>query len=425
MTVYNHVAGGIVFTGSFCSLFNINIFENKTSIAVCIIACILPDIDHTKSILGKMFFPLSKWLSRKYGHRTITHSLTAFIPLCLLFSFFEKFYFNTSNLTMIFTFGYLSHLILDMITLQGIPLFYPFTRNPCVIPANPNLRIRTGNLKSEGIALFIFSILTFTMQPLFENGFWTNYNNKFNDITHIYRQYNDSNNVLEIDYSYQFYGDFIKGSGLLVGATKTELRLLKNDNITIIQKEPNTIISQLDFRKTDSIYSNKKEYFNNITIDSLSSLISNKYILEADVYSNDKVVYDNKEVYSFNLQKSYNPNPPQLIKVVKNDNNRIKSQLNQERFKINSKRSKISSIKKNISTLQKEYEIASNYRKDRIILELKKLNSQLSSIEIDYSKLRSLEIELSQIKPQEDILFYGSITQLEFENSKAESIASN
>lgn len=414
MTVYNHIAGGIVFTGSFCSLFNINIFENKTSIAVCIIACMLPDIDHTKSLLGKMFFPLSKWISRKYGHRTITHSLSAFIPLSLLFSFFEKLYFNSSDLTMIFTFGYLSHLILDMITLQGIPLFYPFTRNPCVIPANPNLRIRTGNLKSEGIALFIFSTLTFTMQPLFANGFWTNYNNNFNDITHIYRQYNSSNNVLELDYEYQYYGDFIKGSGFIVSASKNEIRVINNDNVTIIKKEPNTLISKLDFRKTDSTYSIQKEYFNKIKIDSLSHLLSGKFILQADIFSNDKVIYDNREVYSFSLEKSYNPLPPQIIKVIKNDNNKIETQLNQERFKIANKRSKISQLKNRISKIQNQYDIANNYDKDKIIIELKKLKSKLASIDIDYSKLKSLQMEVSKIKPDEEISFSGHLTILHF-----------
>ena len=59
MTVYNHIAGGIVFTGVFSSLFNVNIFESKYTIGLTVFACILPDIDHTKSLIGKLFFPLS------------------------------------------------------------------------------------------------------------------------------------------------------------------------------------------------------------------------------------------------------------------------------------------------------------------------------------------------------------------------------
>jgi inner membrane protein len=37
----------------------------------------------------------------------------------------------------LFYFSVLSHLIFDMVTLAGIPLFYPFYKNPCVLPANP------------------------------------------------------------------------------------------------------------------------------------------------------------------------------------------------------------------------------------------------------------------------------------------------
>ena len=138
MTVYNHIAGGIVFTGVFSSLFNVNIFESKYTIALTVFACILPDIDHTKSLIGKLFFPLSKYLSVRFGHRTITHSLIVFLPLVFLVHFLEKFYLNTSEYYLIFLFGYLSHLILDMITIQGIPLFYPFNKNPCVIPSRSN-----------------------------------------------------------------------------------------------------------------------------------------------------------------------------------------------------------------------------------------------------------------------------------------------
>jgi inner membrane protein len=40
--------------------------------------------------------------------------------------------------------------------LAGIPLFYPFIKNPCVLPANPEMRIRSGNIRQEGIILLCF-----------------------------------------------------------------------------------------------------------------------------------------------------------------------------------------------------------------------------------------------------------------------------
>ena len=167
MTAPNHVAGGIVFTGLFASLFTINIFANPVYIIITIVSCLIPDIDHTKSLIGKMFYPVAKWLSVNYGHRTITHSLLFITSISIISIFIEKIFSNNLEISLIIFFGILSHLILDMVTLQGIPLFYPFKKNPCVLPANPDLRIRSGDIKAEGIAFFIFAVLTIFMQDLF------------------------------------------------------------------------------------------------------------------------------------------------------------------------------------------------------------------------------------------------------------------
>jgi inner membrane protein len=57
-----------------------------------------------------------------------------------------------------------------MVTLAGIPLFYPFIKNPCVLPANPEMRIRSGNIDKKEYS-FMFCFLLSFMQDLFANGF--------------------------------------------------------------------------------------------------------------------------------------------------------------------------------------------------------------------------------------------------------------
>ncbi len=57
MTAPNHIAGGIVFTGIFTSLWNINIFTDPYYITATVIFSLLPDIDTPKSIIGKPFYP--------------------------------------------------------------------------------------------------------------------------------------------------------------------------------------------------------------------------------------------------------------------------------------------------------------------------------------------------------------------------------
>ena len=77
---------------------------------------LLPDIDTTTSDLGKFVKPVSRWIERRYGHRTITHSLLGMAALALA----------TSPLLLIhpqawawLLMGVASHLILDTCNVMG------------------------------------------------------------------------------------------------------------------------------------------------------------------------------------------------------------------------------------------------------------------------------------------------------------------
>jgi inner membrane protein len=59
MSGINHVAGGVVFTGILGSFWNVNLFERVEYLVVCVVCSLLPDIDHTKSLMGRIFFPIS------------------------------------------------------------------------------------------------------------------------------------------------------------------------------------------------------------------------------------------------------------------------------------------------------------------------------------------------------------------------------
>lgn len=96
---------------------------------------IAPDIDKSTTKIGKNIFlkPISLYIQKKYGHRTITHSLiVSLIGLSLLvyssYIFRGIAFYLYSNLVIGFSIGYMSHLLLDLLTVQGIPLFYPFDK---------------------------------------------------------------------------------------------------------------------------------------------------------------------------------------------------------------------------------------------------------------------------------------------------------
>ena len=95
-----HLGGGIVTSLLLCG-------GDVVSICWLIFGSILPDIDHPGSMIGKNVPLLPKILK----HRGFTHS----ILFCILM-FFINFWLCI---------GCVVHIIMDMMTKQGVELFYP------------------------------------------------------------------------------------------------------------------------------------------------------------------------------------------------------------------------------------------------------------------------------------------------------------
>ena len=110
-------------------------------ILILIISAIIPDIDHSRSWIGRKFKPLSLIVNFIFGHRKLIHSLF----FVILISFLIKIFSN--NYYIPFFIGYLSHLFLDSLTKQGIMLFYPF-----------KFRVK-GFLQTNGIVEKVFFVI--------------------------------------------------------------------------------------------------------------------------------------------------------------------------------------------------------------------------------------------------------------------------
>lgn len=310
MTAPNHIVGGFVFTGLFTSLFNVNIFGSPEFFVVCFVGSLLPDIDHTRSTIGKAFYPLAKYISTHYGHRTITHSAIFIISVTVIAIIIENLFKANHDISIILFFSVFSHLLFDMVTLQGIPLFYPFFKNPCVLPANPDLRIRTGNIKQEGIILFVFAFLTFFMQDLFANGFWQTVNNKFGDFKHTSLEFKNVDKLLILDYDYKFYNNEFKGKGFLVNADEDFLYVLENNKLTTISNKVNGMkVIKLKTTKTNHELKNIKLQINNINSDSLNLILKDKFILNGKIFADKKSFLKNAPnelKKNFKLENNYN-----------------------------------------------------------------------------------------------------------------------
>lgn len=232
MKAFNHVAGGVVFTGLFSSMADVNIFESIQSTLTVLLFTQLPDVDHKKALIGRAVPPVSTYLQKNFGHRTITHSIFALFLVIVLMRLID-FAFG-SNLTLIASLAFASHLIFDMCTRAGIQFFYPFSKKPAVLPANPNLRIQTNDLRTEVIVFSIFMCLNFTMLPLFASGFWTKYNQFFMTFDHLIRETKEKPGIYQVE----FLNDRKeKIKALLLEGEESKIIVLENQKIKEYETE--------------------------------------------------------------------------------------------------------------------------------------------------------------------------------------------
>ena len=129
---------------------------------------------------------------------------------------FELIITGGNVITHIFIWAYASHLILDMLTIKGIPLLYPFKKNPCVIPGNPKFRSHTSDFKTEAMMFGFFVLLAFSLQDLFANGFWNTYNRKWNSLKALYTEQKTYDKLIKVNYDYEEKGARFTGTGILV-----------------------------------------------------------------------------------------------------------------------------------------------------------------------------------------------------------------
>lgn len=135
MVATTHQIFGFLFGLITISIFNMigirptYFFETIFFFLLVLIGSILPDLDHPKTKLGRKIPFLSYPIYWLFGHRTFTHSLIFVIIswmiakiVVVVFQFDDLYAYAIAS-------GILSHIIGDMITKKGVPLFYPLKKN--------------------------------------------------------------------------------------------------------------------------------------------------------------------------------------------------------------------------------------------------------------------------------------------------------
>jgi inner membrane protein len=406
MSGSNHVVGGIVFTGIFASFWNVNIFEKPEYLFFTAFFAILPDIDHLKSPIGKMFYPIAKWLNLKYGHRTITHSLIFYFSLFLIIGFLEKTFFVGHNITLIYGFAFFSHLLFDMLTKQGIPLFWPFMRNPCVIPGNPDLRLKSSHLQTEAVIFGIFILLGITCQPLFSQGFWTSYNKVFNDLKHLNQEARMNENVLNVKYEFISDGKKKSGEGILISSTDNNAIILSSNNFVEIKSE-NRITNLLPTKTTKKLVKEDLLFFN-ITTDSLNRLLRNKPLLQMKLQSTTPFSYikENKPQTgtSADLEFTYNPVISFLPDSLTNNLANKMEILNYELQKTISAKSLSEESRRSLVDRINQLAVSINkmdlYEREKAVPQLAKLKTELENFNAAEDQSGKLRIQITQLKKE-------------------------
>ncbi len=194
---------------------------------------LLPDIDSSKSVIGKIFFPLSKLIERHFPHRTFTHSffMTAILAIGAIPLAFEgtEFYFAA-------LIGFFCGWFLDVFTKAGVSAFYPMSMARLVIPANPALRLSTGS-KNEWFFSVIFLALFVISFQLHSSGgvmqIFTSLLAQPTGVAELYLAHSNKNRIY-VNLSGQSSAGQISGKYEVVSLLSNNTFLIRRDNTLLL-----------------------------------------------------------------------------------------------------------------------------------------------------------------------------------------------
>ena len=163
-----HVLGGITL-GALTYPYLCDVFSASPStlsvdgivfIGAATLGALLPDIDSPTSFLGQKVKPISKLINKMGGHRGFTHSPIVAMVALLLGIYFTDYISNPllfTNVIMGIFVGVMSHILLDGLNVQGIPLMYPFNKK----------KYRYGKIQTKDVLWKNVFELTFTILAIF------------------------------------------------------------------------------------------------------------------------------------------------------------------------------------------------------------------------------------------------------------------
>ena len=93
-------------------------------IGIGAVAALIPDIDHPQGSIRRKLGCLGNLLFGRLKHRGITHTLIALVAVAA-----AAFTALPPLIGVVVSIAYLSHILADMLTVSGLPIFWPYKKD--------------------------------------------------------------------------------------------------------------------------------------------------------------------------------------------------------------------------------------------------------------------------------------------------------
>lgn len=299
MLAPTHSAFGIFLTLVILAFFGVQWGLHWTIILVAVIGSIIPDIDHPRSIIGKIFYPISSFLEDKFGHRTITHSFIGWAIATVIFavlilsgvgilSFIIHFDFDIWNLVIrwiaAFSISYFSHLILDMFNRRGAQMFWPDPGRD-VIPKDPKYRPPSGS-KIEIIIFTVMVFLMFLAFPVSKYGVSSSVHYLIATPSSAIEEFKSMKTHAYIDFKGYFEStkQNVQGTAEILDTDHKKLVILFDNSVYTLNEESADIVaSKVRIKKTNIPIKIEQREFADKTRDELLAQIPDKALISGTI----------------------------------------------------------------------------------------------------------------------------------------------
>ena len=260
------------------------------------------------------------------------------------------------------------------------------------------------------MALSLFSLVIFSSFDLFQNGFWTTYNRSFGTIMHVDREFWSSSNILQVEYSYKYYGDLRSGVGLLVQSSPSRLTLWDGANLVVIDKDDvGTKDVNVKPSATDDLFVIDELRFHNSSFEDVVNTLDGK-IWRGLIIGSQNFNFNGEVLNEIN-QKDYTntavigqvpatlPHEVVSLKIERKNLAKMNHQIKAKRRSLELEKSQWVSQKSS----------SDPYLKNKADEEILRISKLLDSDEFKFKSLTSIDEQIKALSVVPEIKFFGKI----------------